>query len=62
MGTTRMGTDPDASVVDARLRAHDVSNLSVVSSSAFVTAGVAAPTLTIAALALRLADALVSEL
>jgi len=62
MGTTRMGTDPDASVVDARLRAHDVSNLSVVSSSAFVTAGVAAPTLTIAALALRAAEHVAEDL
>jgi choline dehydrogenase-like flavoprotein len=62
MGTTRMGSDPDESVVDAQLRAHDVGNLSVVSSSVFVTAGVAAPTLTIAALALRAAERIDEDL
>jgi choline dehydrogenase-like flavoprotein len=62
MGTTRMGTDPDSSVVDPRLRAHDVSNLSIVSSSVFTTGGVAAPTLTIAALALRAAEHIDADL
>jgi choline dehydrogenase-like flavoprotein len=56
MGTTRMGEDPDESVVDARLRTHDVSNLTVASSSVFVTSGAMNPTLTIAALALKAAD------
>ena len=56
MGTTRMGEDPDESVVDPRLRTHDVSNLSVASSSVFVTSGAMNPTLTIAALALKAAD------
>jgi choline dehydrogenase-like flavoprotein len=56
MGTTRMGTDPTASVVDPRLQAHDVGNLWVVSSSVFPTCGSANPTLTIAALALRASD------
>jgi len=56
MGTVRMGTDPDHSVVTPQLRTHDVSNLSVSSSGAFVTAGAANPTLTIVALTLRLAD------
>jgi choline dehydrogenase-like flavoprotein len=56
MGTTRMGTDPDSSVVDPQLRTHDVSNLSVASSSVFVTSGSMNPTLTIAALALKCAD------
>jgi choline dehydrogenase-like flavoprotein len=55
-GTTRMGTDPDESVVDANLRTHDVENLYVCGSSTFVTVGANQPTLTIAALALRLAD------
>ncbi|MFD1515514.1 GMC family oxidoreductase [Halomarina rubra] len=58
MGTTRMGTDPATSVVDAELRAHDHPNLSVVSSSVFPTSGAMNPTLTIAALALRAADTL----
>ncbi|MFC6716565.1 GMC family oxidoreductase [Natrialbaceae archaeon GCM10025810] len=53
MGTTRMGTDPDESVVDPRLRTHDVDNCWIVSSSVFPTCGAANPTLTIAALALR---------
>ena len=56
MGTTRMGTDPDESVVNPRLRTHDLSNLSIASSSVFVTAGSMNPTLTIAALALKCAD------
>jgi choline dehydrogenase-like flavoprotein len=56
MGTTRMGTDPTASVVDARLRTHEVRNLSVASSSVFPTGGAMNPTLTIAALALKCAD------
>lgn len=56
MGTTRMGVDPDESVVNPQLRTHDVSNLSVASSSVFVTAGSMNPTLTIAALALKCAD------
>ncbi len=58
MGTTRMGTDPDESVVSPRLRTHDVSNLWIASSSVFPTAGAMNPTLTIAALALRCADRL----
>ena len=53
MGMTRMGNDPKTSVVDADCRAHDHKNLFVLSSSVFTTGGVANPTLTIAALALR---------
>ncbi|WP_226013098.1 GMC family oxidoreductase [Halomicrobium salinisoli] len=56
MGTTRMGTDPSESVVNPRLRTHDVANLWVASSSVFPTAGSMNPTLTIAALALKCAD------
>ncbi|WP_276247363.1 MULTISPECIES: GMC family oxidoreductase [unclassified Haladaptatus] len=56
MGTTRMGANPETSVVDSRLRTHDVSNLTIASSSVFVTSGAMNPTLTIAALALRAAD------
>ena len=62
MGTTRMGTDPAASVVNPRLRTHDCPNLTVASSSVFPTAGSMNPTLTIAALALKAADHLVSDL
>ncbi len=56
MGTTRMGNDPTESVVDARLRTHDLENLSIASGSTFVTAGALNPTLTIAALALKAVD------
>jgi len=62
MGTTRMGTDPDESVVDTRLRTHDVSNLSIVSSSVFVTGGAVNPTLTIVALALWAVEHIDAEL
>jgi choline dehydrogenase-like flavoprotein len=62
MGTTRMGTDPDESVVDPSLRTHDCENLWLVGSSVFPTGGAVNPTLTIAALALRAADALRSAL
>lgn len=60
-GTTRMGTDPAESVVNPNLRAHDVENLSVSGASTFVTIGASQPTLTIAAVALRLADHLDRE-
>lgn len=56
MGTARMGSDPDDSVVDGRLRSHDHPNLSVVGASVFPTGSAANPVLTISALALRAAD------
>lgn len=56
MGTTRMGSDPKKSVVDADCRVHGVSNLYVAGSSVFTTSGWANPTLTILALSLRMAD------
>src|SRR5262249_13338334 len=56
MGTTRMGADPTSSVVDANLRTHDVPNLYLVTTGCFVTGGVANPTLTLSALALRLGE------
>ncbi|MEF8782053.1 MAG: GMC family oxidoreductase [Haloarculaceae archaeon] len=62
MGTTRMGTDPAESVVNTRLRTHDVDNLTVASSSVFVSAGAMNPTLTIAALALKAAAHLDEDL
>jgi choline dehydrogenase-like flavoprotein len=56
MGTTRMAASPRAGVVDADCRVHGVANLYVAGSSVFPTGGWANPTLTIVALALRLAD------
>jgi choline dehydrogenase-like flavoprotein len=56
IGTTRMGTDPATSVVDGDGRLHGVHNLWVAGSSLFPTCGASNPTLTIVALAARLAD------
>jgi choline dehydrogenase-like flavoprotein len=55
MGTTRMHSDPRRGVVDADCRVHGIANLYVAGSSVFPTSGAANPTLTIIALALRLA-------
>jgi choline dehydrogenase-like flavoprotein len=58
MGTTRMHEDPTLGVVDALGRVHGIRNLYVSGSSLFPTVGFANPTLTIGALAIRLADEL----
>lgn len=55
-GTTRMHVDPRLGVVDADGRVHGTDNLYVTGGSVFPRAGFANPTLTIVALALRLAD------
>jgi choline dehydrogenase-like flavoprotein len=62
MGSTRMSADATAGVVDPDLRVHGTKNLYVISSSVFVTAGVANPTLTITALAHRLSEHLDKKL
>lgn len=54
IGTLRMGTDARSSVVDSDLRSHDHSNLFIAGSAVFPTSATANPSLTIAALALRL--------
>lgn len=56
MGTTRMHEDPKFGVVDQHSRVHGISNLYVTGGSVFPTGGFANPTLTIIALAIRLAD------
>lgn len=56
IGTTRMHFEPKQGVVDENCRVHSVSNLYIAGSSVFPTGGYANPTLTIVALALRLAD------
>ncbi|MBS0642978.1 MAG: GMC family oxidoreductase [Proteobacteria bacterium] len=56
MGTARMGTDPERSVVNEWGRSHDVKNLFVVDGSIFVTSAGLNPTRTIGALALYVAD------
>ena len=55
MGTTRMSDDPRQGVVDAHCCVHGMTNLYVAGSSVFATSGASTPTLTIVALALRLA-------
>jgi choline dehydrogenase-like flavoprotein len=56
MGTARMHADPRQGVVDAQCRVHGMENLFVAGSSVFPTCGSDMPTITIVALALRLAD------
>lgn len=62
MGTTRMHSDPAKGVVDADCRLHSAPNVFIASSSTFVTGGFANPTLTVVALALRIADRLEAAL
>ncbi|HEY4041780.1 MAG TPA: GMC family oxidoreductase [Rhodopila sp.] len=56
MGTTRMHADPRQGVVDAQCRVHGMENLFIAGSSVFPTSGSDMPTITIVALALRLAE------
>ena len=62
MGTARMGTDPDRSVVNEWGRSHDVKNLFVVDGSIFVTSAGVNPTRTIQALALYVGDSIKKRL
>jgi len=62
MGTTRMSDSPTEGVVNSDCQVHGVANLYVAGSSVFPTAGFANPTLTIVALAVKLADHLRDEL
>lgn len=55
IGTTRADDDPKRGVVDRDGKMHGMANLFVAGSSVFPTAGAAPPTLTIVAMALRLA-------
>lgn len=58
IGTARMDASPRAGVVDAECQVHDVPNLFIAGSAVFPTSSQANPTLTIVAMALRLADRL----
>ena len=62
MGTARMGTDPQRSVVNEWGRCHDVRNLFIIDGSIFVTAAAVNPTNTIQALALYIADTMKKNL
>jgi choline dehydrogenase-like flavoprotein len=61
LGTTRMGRDPSTSVVDGQGRVHSAPNVYVAGGSVFPTCGNANPTLTIVALAIRLAEHLSTD-
>jgi choline dehydrogenase-like flavoprotein len=61
MGTTRMHRDPWQGIVDPDCRVHGIGNLYIAGSSVFPTVGYANPTLTIVALAIRLADHLKAQ-
>ena len=58
MGTTRMSASPADGVTDADLKCHDLDNVYIASTSVFPAGGIANPTFTLVALALRLADRL----
>lgn len=58
MGTTRMGTDPEKSVVNEIGQSHDVKNLFIVDSSIFVTSGGVNPVSTMQALSLYITNAI----
>ncbi|TWU09733.1 Fructose dehydrogenase large subunit [Allorhodopirellula heiligendammensis] len=58
--TCRMGTSPATSVVDPNLQVHGVENLWVCSNAVFPSGAAVNPTLTLSALATRLADHLLS--
>jgi choline dehydrogenase-like flavoprotein len=60
MGTCRMGKDPKTSVVNPWGATHDVPNLFIGDGSVFVTGAGVNPTLTIAAIATRTAEAMVA--
>jgi choline dehydrogenase-like flavoprotein len=62
LGTTRMSVSSETGVVTPTLRCHDVDNLYIVGGSVFPVGGIANPTFTIIALALRLADELKKRL
>jgi choline dehydrogenase-like flavoprotein/sugar lactone lactonase YvrE len=61
VGTHRMGRSPNASVVNSNLQSWAHPNLYAVGSGSMVTIGTANPTLTAAALSLRVVDHILSE-
>jgi choline dehydrogenase-like flavoprotein len=61
MGTTRMGDDPKDSVVDRDCRTHDHHNMFIAGTSVMPSATCMNPTLTGAALSVRIAEQLLKE-
>ena len=62
MGATRMSVNRDDGVVNANCRVHGLDNLYIASVSVFPTSGIANPSLTLVALAMRLSDHLKRDL
>jgi len=62
VGTTRMGNDPNKSVVNSNCQAHDCKNLFVVDGGPFVSQADKNPTWTILALSWRTSDYIISEM
>lgn len=60
-GSTRMGNNPDESVVNRYCQTHEVSNLFVVGSSCFPTIGAYNPAETVGALAYWVAEFIKKE-
>ncbi|AZB07908.1 GMC family oxidoreductase [Chryseobacterium sp. G0162] len=60
-GTTKMGIDPETSVVDTYCKAHDLENLYIVDGGFFVSSGAVNPALTIIAMALRVGEYLKND-
>jgi choline dehydrogenase-like flavoprotein len=56
MGTTRMHDSPKEGVVDRNCKVHGMSNFYIAGSSVFPTVGANFPTITIAAMTLRLSE------
>ncbi len=56
LGTARMSASSTGGVVDADCKVHGIDNLYIASGAVMPTSSQANPTLTIVALALRLAD------
>ena len=61
-GTTRMSVNPQDGVVDPDCKVHGIDNLYIAGSSVFPTVGYANPTLTLVALAIRVADKIKSQI
>jgi hypothetical protein len=62
IGTTRMSSNPREGVVNEQCQVYGINNLYVTGSSVFPTSGLSNPTLTIIALAIRLADHIKAQL
>lgn len=56
LGTCRMGSDPESSVVDPQCRVHGMKNLYVIDGGSMPAGGSVNPSLTIAAMALKATD------